>query len=388
MLKKFCDYHNLHRYRLEEVITHHPLGIYLWDKHKLASNRAITEAMLDACNRYLWDMEKVSANSSVPLSFIVQHPHWRWCYPYLSKNESMTVKYINDNPNENWSDRNIVANAAFTVYSLMKIKRLEGKLFNYIDNLSENRSLHMQFVEDNIEAGWNVDALSGNTALTVWFVRKYIYWPWNMKKLSANTSMTTEFIEAHPEMRWDIGALSGNSIIDVKFVLKHSDWDWDPKALLGNYNVGPICLIELPHFAPYIELICKFSASYVLSINNTASNMPVEKLLECSLMCLLPREFMTVEYVLEHEDEAWVKAMLYSCELDDFKGCFYDLPFTKKEFRDELSEVSNMMDLRPPTLNKYGRVMPGREGGREYQEVARNTLYGKKVISEESLVCV
>ena len=55
---------------------------------------------------------------------------------------------------------------------------------------------------------------------------------------------------------------------------------------------------------------------------------------------------------------------------DNAAKIFSDLPFTKEDFKDELLLASSDINCRPPKRDKYGCIVPGRTGGREYLDVA------------------
>lgn len=384
MLKKFCDYNDLHWYRLEEVMLKFPY--WSWNFDDLSSNIGITEKILERYGPFVWNMQKLSANRAVSLKFIEDHLDWKWKHFYLSMNPSMTFKFMKRYKEWKWDTGNVIANSAFTPKKLLK--KLGQKVFSYIDRLSSNTSLTMEFVEEHIDAAiWNVDILSDNTALTMEFVEKYIYWSWNMKKLSANKSVTREFVEKYIEMGWHFDILSSNHAIDVEFVKSHLDRKWDVMRLLANVSIETTYLLEIPAYAQYIEIRSRslLLTMTILSIFRK-DGITNRDLAEHISTQNLPPEILTVEYVVSNSEKNWYKETISTRTFDDFIALFHSLPRARSKFREEIETVSNMINFRPPTIDDKGNVVPGRGGGREYKQTLKYTAYKALTTSTSTTV--
>ena len=81
-------------------------------------------------------------------------------------------------------------------------------------------------------------------------------------------------------------------------------------------------------------------------------------------------DYIAPSLFAERLDDTEFQVCYLQTTLDNARKIFFDLPLTKKEFRDELVIKSNAINFRPPERDQYKRIIPGRSGGREYRDTA------------------
>lgn len=76
------------------------------------------------------------------------------------------------------------------------------------------------------------------------------------------------------------------------------------------------------------------------------------------------------EFITEHRSGKDWWEVCFREIAEKARKIFFDLPLTKKEFKEELLLQAEDINCRPPQRDKCGNTVPGRIGGRDYLYLA------------------
>ena len=136
----------------------------------------------------------------------------------ISANKNITMQTIEDNPNVLWSWAHI----------------------------SHNPNVTMEFVHRHEEKAWDFKLLSSNPGITMQDLLDTDRHPWDWEAACRNPNLTIEFIEEHPEIPWSWKEISLNPSMTSDVVCKNSSKPWDWKFLSTNPSFSPCLLLEFP----------------------------------------------------------------------------------------------------------------------------------------------
>ena len=151
-----------------------------WDWKKLSENKAITMDIIKATHDLPWDQILMTRNPNITWDFIINHieyGNWKksdWCWESISK-KHVTMDIVKSRPDLPWD----------------------------YEALSDNISINIDDVLENIEQPWDWWALSINTNMTWDIIQAHKTLPWREQSLSANPSITWDIIKDNHNVDWN-----------------------------------------------------------------------------------------------------------------------------------------------------------------------------------------
>lgn len=182
----------------------------------------------------------------------------------------------------------------------------------YIKNLSANRNIKLENIEQNTDYLWNFKYLSSNPNINIDFINKYKDNDWNWYELSSNPKISIEDVINNKKLCWNSWVFN-----NPNFKLDYISWN---NYILENFNVKIIDYQDLVRYVDEftIQNICSFLTLEEIEINK--NNF-------FDIIGISKNKNLTIDFILKYPDWDWKYE--YICLL----------PFITEEILDKYSHL-------------------------------------------------
>ena len=164
-------------------------------------------------NFYRWDWQSLTENLGFPV--VKKYPDLPWQYQTLNAKTIDDWEYVIDKPNFYISYNFIKYMPLKYVPDFIELqkRRLYKEDYEYfLEELSQNIHLYLQFIKTHTEIEWVFNILSEHLPITE--IQKDLTLPWNYDYISINKTLTVDFVIQHSDEKWF--HLSENENIDFE----------------------------------------------------------------------------------------------------------------------------------------------------------------------------
>ncbi len=148
----------------------------------------------------------------------------------------------------------------------------------YWNLLSQNPTVSIYDVIDNLEKPWDWDELSRNRGISFRDINHYKTFSWNWRYVSRNENVTMKDVLDNPSYAWDFSALSGNPGIKFQDILDHPEFDWSWDDVSENINITTQNVLNHPDFKWNMDLL---STNPAIDMKLIESRMDERNFTEC-----------------------------------------------------------------------------------------------------------
>jgi len=176
----------------------------------------------------------------------------------------------------------------FLIDTLQKID--SNHKSRYIKNLSANKNIKLENIENNKEYLWNYKYLSSNPNLDIKFINKYKDKDWNWYELSSNSKISIEDIINNKKLFWNSWVFN-----NPNFKLNYLSWN---SYILDNFNVK---IIDYKDLVGYVD---------EFTIHNICSLLTLEEIEKnknnfFDIAGISKNKNLTVEFILKYPEWDW-----------------------------------------------------------------------------------
>lgn len=162
-------------------------------------------------------MKKIRKNFTDLERLILKYPRRDWNFHELSANKSVTWDFIQDHPEFHWKPTFVSVNPNV---SWEIVKQNQNYPWNYYW-LSQNDNITIDIVKSNPGKSWNTNRLALNKNITWEIIKENPNMDWNYRTFSGNPNLTWKIVKENPDIKWDYNMMSENDdviqgIIDEK----------------------------------------------------------------------------------------------------------------------------------------------------------------------------
>lgn len=242
---------------LEKVFFEYPNAPF--DYSVLSYNPNLTAKMLRARPKKGWNFRLLSNNETyhteqrelVPeipweMDHIARFPRVSWedlrnptitgkddiKYTRFSRNPNITWEIVRDNPKCDWNHYFLSENLSIPIQVIM-----ENLGFGWDPTfVSARNDVTWEIVQNNPNFPWKWKILS-RYCVTWENIRDNPEKPWDLEYVSANKNITPEIIQENPTFPWNYHGLSKNPNITEKFIRNNIGREWNWAYLSENRNI-------------------------------------------------------------------------------------------------------------------------------------------------------
>jgi hypothetical protein len=345
----FCDIDFL-----EEHYDDYPENIF-WNR--ISRNIFLTPEFIEKYIDKSWDWTYISRESYISIEFITKHINKPWDFKYILYNKNITLEFFEkyfDNKeiiyilqNENYNSKiiiNIVEKYPFYQYNWYKLsfspyitldfliknfdklslsKVLQNSIYiidianyyryeiikhlnlkgilvilddNYINKLSNNHNITIEFIENNLDI------------INFYYISQY------------NNNITSTFIDKYIDKNWNFNTISYRSNLSIKFIHKHINKLNFKHLLLYNKNIMKLFDI--------IENIDNTHNIYKNKINKFWFDISFNK-------------YITMDFVEKYIDKPW---SIYNLTYNpNFNITFFETYYHKKKYKNVIHKIYNFL---------------------------------------------
>ena len=205
--------------------------------------------MINCDKNIITNRQIISDSSFLTINLIIKNPddlfsrlskfrmNGRWNWFLISKNSKITMEDIKNNPNMPWCWFGISLNPNLTFHFLFNNNDLIEKIIKnnnkfkfwkktkyycpYVEweSISENESITMEDIDNNINFPWCWENISCNPNLTIDFILKYLHKKWDWHAVTTNERITLKMILDNPSIPWVWNKIFDKKNLSINLIL-------------------------------------------------------------------------------------------------------------------------------------------------------------------------
>uniref|UniRef100_A0A6C0KPM0 Uncharacterized protein n=1 Tax=viral metagenome TaxID=1070528 RepID=A0A6C0KPM0_9ZZZZ len=170
-----------------------------------------------------WNWKAISLNKNINEEFVLEHKD-KLVLDYLAGNPALSLEFLKQTMHKfHWNTTEIAQNPNVNAQNFfLFFNKHSFKCKERANNLTENESISLDFIFDNL------------------------HFEWNRELLNFRADITKEHILRYPDFEWNWGIISSCKSVDKKFLLNHSKTNFNE---FYSYHSGLI-IDEVEHLSP------------------------------------------------------------------------------------------------------------------------------------------